>query len=101
MGARLRWFVVVAAVLTLTSCGSNRQSHPDFDSSAHSFVDELTAKIMRIAHRMPREAQPGARLFAQAGCLTCHSYSGVGSSNLGAPDLTREGIRGKGVAFQI
>jgi hypothetical protein len=47
------------------------------------------------------EAMRGARLFAVVGCLNCHTYLGVGSHNLGAPDLTEEGSKNKGVAFQI
>ena len=47
------------------------------------------------------EAVAGAKLFAQSGCLNCHTYNGVGSSNLGAPDLTAEGAKGKGIDFQI
>jgi quinol---cytochrome c reductase cytochrome c subunit, bacillus type len=50
---------------------------------------------------LPPAAVPGAKLFAQSGCLTCHTYLGTGSSNLGAPDLSKEGSKGKGIQFQI
>ena len=43
----------------------------------------------------------GAKIFAQAGCMTCHTYKGAGSSNLGAPDLSEEGAKNKGIQFQI
>jgi len=43
----------------------------------------------------------GARLFATAGCLNCHTYLGSGNHNLGAPDLSDEGSKNKGIAFQI
>jgi menaquinol-cytochrome c reductase cytochrome b/c subunit len=46
-------------------------------------------------------AVEGAKLFAVVGCLNCHTYLGVGSHNLGAPDLSDEGSKNKGVAFQI
>jgi cytochrome c553 len=46
-------------------------------------------------------AVPGARLFAESGCLTCHTYLGTGSSNLGAPDLSEEGAKGRGLRFQV
>ena len=49
----------------------------------------------------PREVGPGALLFADSGCLSCHIYLGAGSQNLGAPELTNEGQRGRGVEFQI
>jgi mono/diheme cytochrome c family protein len=51
-------------------------------------------------HKDPRVVR-GARIFAESGCLNCHTYAGRGSSNLGAPDLTREGDKGRGVRFQI
>jgi mono/diheme cytochrome c family protein len=50
---------------------------------------------------LPKAAIPGATLFAQSGCLTCHTYLGTGSSNLGAPDLSAEGAKNKGVQFQV
>ena len=37
------------------------------------------------------QAEAGARLFAETGCLQCHTYSGFGAGNLGAPDLTEVG----------
>jgi mono/diheme cytochrome c family protein len=48
-----------------------------------------------------KEAVAGANLFAESGCTNCHTYLGTGSSNLGAPDLTSEGAKGKGIQFQI
>ena len=33
----------------------------------------------------------GAELFAESGCLQCHTYLGTGGGNLGAPDLTEIG----------
>src|SRR5436190_1012944 len=48
-----------------------------------------------------KQAVAGANLFAVSGCTACHTYLGTGSSNLGAPDLTAEGSKNKGVAFQI
>jgi hypothetical protein len=37
------------------------------------------------------QAVRGARIFAQVGCLNCHTYLGDGTQNLGAPDLTEIG----------
>ena len=48
-----------------------------------------------------KEAEAGAKLFAQSGCLNCHVYQGAGAQNLGAPELTAEGAKGKGIQFQI
>jgi mono/diheme cytochrome c family protein len=47
------------------------------------------------------KAIAGAILFTQSGCLNCHTYNGSGSHNLGAPDLTAEGAKNKGIDFQI
>jgi menaquinol-cytochrome c reductase cytochrome b/c subunit len=47
------------------------------------------------------QAIAGAKLFAVAGCLNCHTYLGDGGHNLGAPELTAEGAKNKGIAFQI
>lgn len=46
-------------------------------------------------------AVAGAKLFAVAGCLNCHTYNGVGGAFPGAPNLTAEGAKNKGIAFQI
>jgi cytochrome c2 len=34
------------------------------------------------------DAEEGARIFAQVGCMNCHTYNGQGATNLGAPDLS-------------
>ena len=44
-------------------------------------------------------AVAGATLFAQSGCLNCHTYLGEGAGNLGAPDLSEIGASGRGVEF--
>jgi mono/diheme cytochrome c family protein len=46
-------------------------------------------------------AVAGAKLFAQSACLNCHTYNNVGGSQLGAPNLTAEGAKHKGIQFQI
>jgi mono/diheme cytochrome c family protein len=48
-----------------------------------------------------KEALAGANLFAVSGCTNCHTYLGSGGSNLGAPDLSAEAAKGKGIQFQI
>jgi mono/diheme cytochrome c family protein len=48
-----------------------------------------------------KAAVAGANLFAVAGCLNCHTYLGEGGTNLGAPDLSAEGAKNKGVNFQV
>ena len=48
-----------------------------------------------------QQAIDGANLFAESGCTNCHTYLGTGSSNLGAPDLSAEGAKNKGIRFQV
>jgi menaquinol-cytochrome c reductase cytochrome b/c subunit len=45
------------------------------------------------------KAVAGAKLFAEAGCTSCHTYLGTGSSNQGAPDLSSIGASGQGAEF--
>jgi mono/diheme cytochrome c family protein len=35
-----------------------------------------------------QDAVEGAEIFAQVGCMNCHTYLGAGATNLGAPDLS-------------
>jgi menaquinol-cytochrome c reductase cytochrome b/c subunit len=53
------------------------------------------------AEQGPVLMREGANLFAESGCLNCHTYAGSGGQNLGAPDLTDEGAKGRGIQFQI
>lgn len=66
---------------------------------------ELVAKVPSWAAKEGFASNPqavaGAKLFAVAGCLNCHTYLGNGGHNLGAPELTAEGAKNKGIAFQI
>jgi menaquinol-cytochrome c reductase cytochrome b/c subunit len=48
-----------------------------------------------------KTAVRGAQLFAVAGCLNCHTYLGSGSQNLGAPNLSAEGAKHRGIKFQV
>jgi quinol---cytochrome c reductase cytochrome c subunit, bacillus type len=47
------------------------------------------------------QAVAGAKLFAQSGCQNCHTYQGVGGGFAGAPDLTSEGTKGRGIDWQV
>jgi cytochrome c553 len=50
---------------------------------------------------LPENARPGAEVFAESGCLNCHVYDTEGASALGAPELTEEGTRNRGIQWQI
>ena len=44
-------------------------------------------------------AKAGSTLFAESGCLNCHTYLGEGNPNLGAPDLSDVGASDRGIEF--
>jgi cbb3-type cytochrome oxidase cytochrome c subunit len=79
-----------------------------FGLSMHSSTSDLestqVAKVMAAAKLNGVHgagALAGARLFAESGCTNCHTYGEVGSSNLGAPDLTAEGTKGHTVSWLV
>lgn len=41
--------------------------------------------------RLPAKVAAGARVFVTSGCTACHTYRGVGTSNVGGSDLTAVG----------
>jgi quinol---cytochrome c reductase cytochrome c subunit, bacillus type len=86
--------IVVLSMAVLTWKGASAK---EFLASEASDV----AKQFQKDNNLPDAALPGAALFASSGCLNCHTYSGLGSSNLGAPDLTAEGTRNRGIQWQI
>jgi len=47
------------------------------------------------------EVKRGATAFAQAGCLDCHGYGGIGAFQSSAPNLTREADRHRGIDWQV
>jgi mono/diheme cytochrome c family protein len=93
---------VVAAILTVISMGVLTYKGA---TAQEAIASEVKAAIPSWAKKQGfegnQEALAGANLFAESGCTNCHTYLGTGSSNLGAPDLSAEGAKGKGVQFQI
>jgi menaquinol-cytochrome c reductase cytochrome b/c subunit len=86
--------VVVLAMGTLTYKGATAK-----ESLGSETLQEVPKWAEEQGFADNPEAVAGARLFAVAGCLQCHTYLGSGSSNLGAPDLSDIGSTGKSVAF--
>jgi menaquinol-cytochrome c reductase cytochrome b/c subunit len=88
--------VVIAAVLTTLSMGVLTYKGA---TAKEALASEVVAAVPTWAQRQGfqnnQEALAGARIFASSGCTACHTYLGTGSSNLGAPDLSNEGTRGK------
>jgi menaquinol-cytochrome c reductase cytochrome b/c subunit len=91
---------VVITILTVIAMGTLTYKGA---TAKEALGSELQAAVPGWVKKeaLPPTALPGAKLFAQSGCLTCHTYLGTGSSNLGAPDLSKEGSKGRGLQFQI
>src|ERR671929_1434976 len=91
--------VIVATALTALSMGV-------LTYKGATARESLPSEVLAEAQNWPKEegfqnnqqAIAGSKIFAVSGCTTCHTYLNVGSSNLGAPDLTAEGSKHKGVA---
>jgi menaquinol-cytochrome c reductase cytochrome b/c subunit len=91
---------VVASILVVISMGVLTWKGA---TASESLASENIKKVptWQSRNKLPANALPGARLFAEIGCLNCHSYLGTGGGYAGAPDLSAEGSKGKGVQFQI
>jgi mono/diheme cytochrome c family protein len=87
----MRRLAVLAVLVPLAAaCGGHAKSSGSGTVSHWVSVEHL-----------PKQAIPGAAVFAAKGCTACHTYAGSGSSNLNAPDLTSIGTRNLGIRFQI
>jgi mono/diheme cytochrome c family protein len=94
--------VIVATILTALSMGVlTYKGATAKESLASEVLLSVPSWAKQEGFANNDDAVGGARIFAESGCTTCHTYLGVGSSNLGAPDLTAEGAKNKGIAFQI
>ena len=91
---------VVASLLVIASMGILTYKGATAEEGISTEVETLIPQWME-AQNLPAEAELGARLFADSACLNCHTYLDSGSTNLGAPDLTEEGTRGRGIDWQI
>jgi len=93
---------VVASVLVILSMGILTYKGA---TAKEALGTELLADVPHWAEKQGfsdnKKAVAGAQIFAVAGCLNCHTYLGVGGGFAGAPELTAEGAKNKGIAFQI
>ena len=93
---------VIASILVVISMGVLTYKGA---TAKESLGSELIGQVPQWAAKQGftnnQQAVAGAKLFAVAGCLNCHTYLGVGGGFAGAPDLTAEGAKNKGIAFQI
>jgi menaquinol-cytochrome c reductase cytochrome b/c subunit len=95
---------MVAAVLTILSMAVLTYKGATAEESLGSQL---------LADRVPQEwaqeqgfagnaqAEDGAELFAETGCLQCHTYSGFGAGNLGAPELSDVGAQGNDAEYFV
>jgi len=85
---------MVAAVLTVISMGVLTYKGATAEESLGSQliadgVPQEWAEAQGFAGN--EQAEAGAELFAETGCLQCHTYMGSGAGNLGAPELSEIG----------
>jgi len=89
---------IVAAVLVVLSMGVLTYKGA---TAKEALASEVKAAVPSWAQREgfanTKEAIAGANAFATSGCTACHTYLGTGGGNLGAPDLSAEGTKGKSV----
>jgi len=83
---------MVAAVLTIISMGVLTWKGA---TAKEALGSELVLLVPSWAQQQgfvgDKEATKGATLFAQSGCLNCHTYLGQGAGQLGAPNLSSIG----------
>ena len=93
---------IVAAILVVIAMGVLTYKGA---TAKEALGSELKAEVPTWAKEQGftgnKQAVAGATLFAEAGCANCHTYLGDGGHNLGAPELTEEGAKNKGLRFQI
>jgi menaquinol-cytochrome c reductase cytochrome b/c subunit len=93
---------IVASILVVVSMGVLTYKGA---TAKESLGSELVAKVPSWAKQQGfsgnQSAIAGAKTFAVSGCLNCHTYLGVGGGFAGAPNLTAEGAKNKGIDFQV
>ena len=89
---------VVGALLVIASMGVLTYKGATAKEALASENVELVGEWTQT-QGLSEEGAQGATLFAESGCMNCHTYLGAGSSNLGAPDLTQIGAENRGVDY--
>jgi menaquinol-cytochrome c reductase cytochrome b/c subunit len=90
---------MVALILTAISMGVLTYKGATAEEAGAGAVARVPEWMEKF--NLPENARPGAEVFAESGCLNCHVYDTEGSSQLGAPELTEEGTRNRGIQWQI
>jgi menaquinol-cytochrome c reductase cytochrome b/c subunit len=90
---------VLAALLTAVSMGvltyKGATARESLGSEAVAAVPQWCAEQGGCTD----EEREGGEIFAQVGCLQCHTYLGSGSQNVGAPDLSGIGNTGRDAEY--
>jgi mono/diheme cytochrome c family protein len=93
---------VVAAILVVISMGTlTYKGATAKEALGAELVGLVPGWVQKESFADNSTAVEGAKLFAQSACLNCHTYQGVGGAQFGAPDLTAEGTKNRGVQWQI
>ena len=93
---------MVAAVLVIFSMGILTWKGATVTESLGSVeVENVPTWAKEQGFADNPQAVAGAKLFAESGCLNCHTYLGSGTSNLGAPDLSSIGATAGKTADQF
>jgi menaquinol-cytochrome c reductase cytochrome b/c subunit len=91
---------MIAAVLTVISMGVLTWKGATANEALGS---ELVLLVPKWAQEQGFKGQPlptkGATLFAESGCLNCHTYLGQGAGQLGAPNLSAIGSTANAAFF--
>lgn len=93
--------VAVGAVATIVVLASGAGSSDSPGVGPTGVYSSNATQVPRWIHeeQLPPAAVDGAKIFAVAGCMSCHTYAASGTSALHAPDLTAIGARHLGVVF--
>ena len=91
---------VVAARLVVLSMGVLTWKGATAKEASEA-VGEVPAWSQEQGFAGNADAVEGAELFAESGCLNCHVYLDAGGQNLGAPELTEEGTKNRGIQWQV
>jgi mono/diheme cytochrome c family protein len=93
---------VIAAILTVISMGVLTYKGA---TAKESLGSELVEAVPTWAQKQGFANNPtavaGAKIFAQVGCLNCHTYLNTGGGFPGAPNLSAEGAKNQGLKFQV
>ncbi|MGZ4358993.1 MAG: c-type cytochrome [Gaiellaceae bacterium] len=87
---------VIAAALVVTSMGVLTYDGATAKEGGNANVPKWTTDLNLTA-----AALPGVNIFAKLPCLSCHTFDGTGGAQFGAPDLTAEGTKNRGIDFQV